>query len=172
MNNFLNFFDELELEELKENDPYTKAEKIVKRLFKEKIDKGGNPYLSHLYYVSNHLEEVNMKTVGLLHDLLEDTIITEKDLKKIGFSDEVIEALLLITKKDDELYNEYIDRILESNNMIAINVKAIDMENNMDLSRIKNPTPGDFNRLENKYKPQYERIVNYLKEKENEYDRY
>ena len=168
MNNLLNFFDELELEELKECDSYTKAEKMVKRLFKEKIDKGGNPYLNHLYYVSNRLEEVNMKTVGLLHDLLEDTIITEKDLKKIGFSDEVIEALLLITKKDDELYNEYIDRILESNNMIAINVKAIDMENNMDLSRIKNPTSSDFNRLENKYKPQYEKIINYLKEKENE----
>ena len=168
MNNLLNFFNELELEELKESDTYTKAEKIVKRLFKEKIDKGGNPYINHLYYVSNHLEEVNMKTVGLLHDLLEDTIITEKDLRTIGFCDEIIESLLLITKKDDELYNEYIDRILESNNMIAINVKAIDMENNMDLSRIKNPTPRDFNRLENKYKPQYEKIIHYLKEKENE----
>lgn len=168
MNNFLNFFDEFELEELKEKDSYTKAEKIVKRLFKGKLDKGGNPYLNHLYYVSNHLEEVNMKTVGLLHDLLEDTIITESDLKKIGFGDEVIEALLLITKRDDELYGEYIDRILESNNMIAINVKAIDMKNNMDLSRIKNPTKRDLHRCETKYKPQYERIINYLKEKENE----
>lgn len=168
MNNLLHFFDELELEELKEKDAYTKAQKIVKRLFKEKLDKGGNPYLNHLYYVSDRLEEVNMKTVGLLHDLLEDTIITEKDLKKIGFSEEVIEALLLITKKENELYDEYIDRILESNNMIAINVKAIDMENNMDLSRIKNPTPKDLSRCENKYKPQYERIINYLREKENE----
>lgn len=168
MNNLLHFFDEFELEELKEKDAYTKAENIVKRLFKEKLDKGGNSYLDHLYYVSNRLEEVNMKTVGLLHDLLEDTIITEEDLKKIGFSEEVIEALLLITRKDDELYDEYINRILESNNMIAINVKAIDMENNMDLSRIKNPTLKDLSRCENKYKPQYERIINYLKEKENE----
>ena len=168
MNNLLNFFDEFELEELKEKDSYTKAEKIVKRLFKGKLDKGGNPYLNHLYYVSNHLEEVNMKTVGLLHDLLEDTIITESDLKKIGFDNDVIEALLLITKRDDELYGEYIDRILESNNMIAINVKAIDMKNNLDLSRIKNPTKKDLHRCENKYKPQYERIVSYLKEKENE----
>ena len=168
MNNLLHFFDELELEELKEKDAYTKAQKIVKRLFKEKLDKGGNPYLNHLYYVSDRLEEVNMKTVGLLHDLLEDTIITESDLKKIGFSEDIIETLLLITRKEDELYDEYIDRILESNNMIAINVKALDMENNMDLSRIKNPTPKDLSRCENKYKPQYERIINYLREKENE----
>lgn len=168
MSNLLNFFDELELEEIKKHDSYTKAEKIVRRLFKGKVDKGGNPYLEHLYYVSNHLEELDMKTVGLLHDLLEDTIITEEDLKLIGFSDKVVNALSIITKDDNEAYEEYIDRILESNNMIAINVKVVDMENNMDLSRIKNPTPRDFNRRENKYKPNYQRIINYLKEKENE----
>ena len=52
--------------------------------------------------------------------------------------------------------------------MIAINVKAIDMKNNMDLSRIKNPTKKDLHRCEIKYRPHYERIINYLKEKENE----
>jgi len=168
MSNLLNFFDEQELEKIKKSDSYTKAELIVKRLFKDKKDKGGNAYLEHLYYVSKNLEEINMKTVGLLHDVLEDTNITDKDLQAIGFSKEIIEILLLITKKENEVYDDYINRILESNNLIAINVKAIDMQNNMDLSRIKNPTKKDFERLEKKYKPQYEKIINYLKEKENE----
>lgn len=168
MNNLLKFFSKLELEELKNNDAYNKAEIIVKRLFKEKLDKGGHPYLEHLYYVSNNLEDLDMKTVGLLHDLLEDTIITSEDLKDMGFSEKIIEAISIITKSDDEPYNDYIDKILESNNIIAINVKAIDMRHNLDISRIKNPTEKDFNRIEKKYKPNYKKIQNYLKEKENQ----
>lgn len=172
MNNLLNFFDKLELQQLEKSDSYTKAEKIVERLFEGKTDKGGNPYLNHLYYVSNHLEEINMKIVGLLHDLLEDTIITADDLKEVGFNSKIIEALLLITKMDDESYEDYINRVLDSNNLTAINVKKVDMEHNMDLSRITNPTSRDYKRLEKKYKPQYKKITNYLKEEENKYDRY
>lgn len=168
MNNLLNFFSELELKELKKQNTYSRAEIIVKKLFQGKVDKGGHPYLEHLYYVSNHLEDLDMKTVGLLHDLLEDTIITSDDLNSMGFSDKVIEALSIITKSEDEPYNDYIDKILESNNIIAINVKAIDMRHNLDIKRIKNPTEKDYNRIETKYKPNYEKIMNYLKEKENE----
>lgn len=168
MNNLLRFFSELELKELKNKDTYKKAELIAKRLFKEKVDKGGHPYLEHLYYVSNHLEDVDMKTVGILHDLLEDTIITSEDLKDMGFSEKIIKAISIITKGENEPYNDYIDKILESNNIIAINVKAIDMKHNLDITRIKNPTEKDLSRIETKYKPNYERIIKYLKEKENQ----
>lgn len=172
MINLLKFFEHFELDEIRYIDHYEKAKKLINKIFKDKLDKGGNPYINHLYYVSNRLDNIDMKTVGLLHDLLEDTIITKDDLKYIGFSSEIIDAVELVTKKEDESYGEYIDRIIESNNMIAINVKLIDMENNMDLSRIKKPTIEDIERCENKYRPQYNKLVNYLKERENLYDRY
>lgn len=168
MNNLLNFFNELEIKELKKQNTYSRAEIIVKKLFQGKVDKGGHPYLEHLYYVGNHLEDVDMKTVGILHDLLEDTIITKQDLKEMGFSNRIIEAISIITKGENEPYNDYIDKILESNNIIAINVKAIDMRHNLDITRIKNPTEKDLIRIETKYKPNYERIIKYLKEKENQ----
>lgn len=167
MNNLLNFFSELELEELRTRDTYSRAEIIAKKLFEGKVDKGGHPYLEHLYYVSNNLKDSDMKVVGILHDLLEDTIITEEDLKDMGFSEKIIKAISIITKSDSEPYNEYIDKILKSNNVIAINVKAIDMRHNLDISRIKNPTEKDLERIVKRYKPNYERIMNYLKEKEN-----
>jgi len=168
MSNLLCFFSKSELEELEKKDSYSKAEKIVERLFKEKTDKGGNPYLEHLYYVSNKLEDLNMKTVGLLHDLLEDTNITASDLKQMGFTDEIIEALIIITKDGNDLYDEYINKILESHNLIAISVKAVDMEHNLDISRIKKPTKKDLERLEKKYKKNNEKIINYLNKRKGE----
>jgi len=168
MSNLLCFFSKSELEELEKKDSYSKAEKIVERLFKEKTDKGGNPYLEHLYYVSNKLEDLNMKTVGLLHDLLEDTNITASDLKQMGFTDEIIEALIIITKDGNDLYDEYINKILESHNLIAISVKAVDMEHNLDISRIKKPTKKDLERLEKKYKTNNEKIINYLNKRKGE----
>ena len=167
MNNLLKYFDEQELECIKNDDIYTKADKIVNRLFKDKLDKGGNSYLNHLYHVSNSFEDINMKTIGLLHDVIEDTIITTSDLRQVGFSDEIVNVISIITKEDHELYSDYIDRILKSNNMDAINIKISDIKHNMDLSRIKNPTEKDIERIERKYKPQYKKIIEYLKE-ENE----
>ena len=58
------------------------------------------------------------------------------------------------------------------NVLVETKVKSIDMENNLDLTRIKNPTQKDIDRCEKKYKPQYKKIIKYLKEKENKYDRY
>lgn len=165
MNNLKKYFNNHEYENLKNVDMYYKAKIIVNKIFKDIKDKGNNPYLEHLYYVSNSLDDENMKIVGLLHDLLEDTEITESDLIEIGFTNEIIEALLLVTRKE-EIYSEFIDRIIESNNKVALYVKKIDLENNMDLSRIKNPTNKDYERVNNKYKPNYQKILNKIKEME------
>lgn len=153
------------LENLKKRSMYEKAEMIVNEVFKNTYDKGGNPYIDHLYYVSNHLDTEEEKVTGLLHDILEDTEITIEDLEEIGISQIVLEALLLVTKIEGETYSDFIDRIINSGNIIALKVKIRDMENNMDISRIKNRTEQDINRIEEKYKPQYSK----LKKKIGEY---
>lgn len=165
MNNLKKIFSEEEFLNLKKIDMYSKSKIIVENIFKDVKDKGDNPYLNHLYYVSDNLEQLNMKIVGLLHDLLEDTDITENDLLEIGFTKEIIESLKLVTRKE-ETYEEYIDKIINSNNKIALYVKKLDLENNMDLSRIKNPKEKDFKRLNNKYKPNYQKIMKKIKELE------
>ena len=163
MNNLKKYLKE-DFEKLEYLDMYSKAELIVRAVFKNIRDKGGNPYLDHLYYVSDHLKDINMKIVGLLHDLIEDKDITYNDLLEVGFTKNIIDAVELLTKKEE--YDKYIDRIINSNNKIALMVKKVDLENNMDLSRIKKPTSKDYDRLNNKYKPQYKKIVKKIKEME------
>ena len=168
MNNFKNYFTETEYKKLKSiDDMYEKAIIIIERVFSGIKDKGVSPYINHLYMVSGSVNTIEKKTVGFLHDIVEDTIIELDDLKDLGFTDEIVEAIDLVTKKEGETYPEFIDRIINSNNMIALNVKRADMENNMDLSRIANPTAKDYERNEKKYKPQYKKIIKAIERRKN-----
>lgn len=111
-------------------------------------DLGGRDYIEHPKAVANLLE-TDEKTVGYLHDVLEDTAITEEDLVTMGISSEIVSAIKVLTKKRGEPYTEYIEQVKE--NELARKVKIADLQHNMDLSRIPNPTKRDFERLE-KYK--------------------
>lgn len=161
MNNLSKYFS---LDDLKILDEYDRALVIVNELFKNITDKEGAPYLNHLYYVSDHLDTKQEKTVGLLHDTVEDTEITFKDLKEVNFSKEVIDALKLVTKVKGEVYSDFIDRIINSNNIIALKVKLKDMENNMDPVRLNRLEKQTKEKLEKKYKPEYKKLVRKLGE--------
>ena len=67
--------------------------------------------------------------------------------------------------KPKEDYNEYIERIIKSNNEDALEVKLADLKHNMDISRIEKPTVKDFERIEKRYRPNYIKIQNKLNEK-------
>ena len=112
------------------------------------IDKGGNPYIEHPVYVSNAFSDETHKTVALLHDVLEDTFVTESTIRNL-FGDEIADAVVALTRADDETYLQFIYRVKE--NDIAKAVKLQDILHNSELSRIPNPTEKDFKRL-NRYK--------------------
>jgi len=97
--------------------------------------------------------------VAVLHDIIEDTDITFNYLRSIGFSDEVLNALECLTRKNEEDYFSYIDRI--KTNRIAVKVKLVDLEHNMDLRRIKNLTDEDIIRSIKKYKRAWDELKNY-----------
>ena len=98
----------------------------------------------------------------MLHDIVEDTIITEEDLLWMNFPQSIINSILLVTKKEEENYEEFIERLIQSNNKDALMVKKANMENNMDLSRIPIVTEEDKKRVEKKYKPNYQKVINQL----------
>ena len=149
MNNLLNYFSKEELQKITNMDNlYLKANLIVEEIFKEKVDKSGKPYVGHLYRVSDRLNDEIEKVAGLLHDTLEDTDITEKDLLEVGISKEVIDIVKIVTHdkidksnmtKDDKLmlYNDEINKVISSNNIHAIRLKEADMSDNYDPNRIK-----------------------------------
>ena len=143
---------------------FEKSEELVKKLFEGKFDKGGFPYLVHLHEVSSRVDGEDAKIIGILHDVLEDTDITRDDLIKMGYSEHIVSSIETLTRKKGEDYNDYIERIIESNNKDALNVKLADLNHNMDISRIKNPTVKDVDRIEKRYRPAYIKISNKLEE--------
>ena len=50
----------------------------------------------------------------------------------LGFSEDVLEALIAITKTKKESYSDYIERV--SKNDYATQVKIADLEHNMDIT--------------------------------------
>ena len=136
------------------DDNYKKATMLANLFFKDKKDKGGFPYLGHLQYVSNSFDDEDYKVVGMLHDIIEDTVVSKTILLELGFSEKVVDAISILTRGDEDYY-EYIDNIANSNNTLAIDIKLKDLEHNMDVARIMNPTEEDYERIE-KYKKCYE----------------
>ena len=138
-----------------------KARKIAEKAHAGQVDKGGHPYILHPVRVMERCETELEKITAVLHDVLEDSEYTLEDLRKEGFADEILEALLCLTHLEGEGYMEYMERICR--NPLAARVKYADLQDNMNLSRIPNPTEKDFSRLE-KYKKAKARIEEVLKE--------
>lgn len=131
-----------------------KAILLAKKAHQGQVDKGGQPYFLHPLRVMESCETEEEKIVAVLHDTLEDTALTLDDLRKAGFSEEILDALSCLTRGEED-YMAYIEGVCR--NPLAAAVKAADLTDNMDLSRIPNPTERDFVRLE-KYKKAKARI--------------
>lgn len=161
------YFTEEEYNNLKENNELIyKSLEIVTRLFNDKCDKGGFPYVIHLLKVYDGVSDYLEKVCALLHDVVEDTDVTYDELVDIGYNNDVIDILKVLTKLKGEDYRNYIDRIIDSGNIHAMNIKLSDLRHNMDLGRIKNPTANDYERVSKRYEPAYQKILNKLEQKE------
>ena len=152
-------------DELKSSDCLIyKALELSLELFKDDTDKGGFPYILHLLYVYKNVYEKDEKVVSLLHDVLEDKDVTKEELLEIGFPSKIVNDVSVLTRVKDLSYNDYIDSIIKKGSKEALEVKLADLKNNIDLTRIKNPTVKDYERVEKRYMPSYEKILNRLKE--------
>ena len=161
------YFTEEEYKIIKETDNLIyKSLEIVNKVFSDKVDKGGFPYIIHLLKVYSGVSDYNEKICALLHDIIEDTDVSYDDLGKVGYNNDIIEVLEILTKLKGEDYRDYIDRIINSGNVHAMHIKMADLCHNMDSGRIKNPSTNDYERITKRYEPAYERINNKLKEME------
>ena len=149
----------------REDDLIEKAIILVNELFKDITDKQGHPYIEHLYYVSNHLETYEEKVVGLLHDVIEDTYFDDKLLLAFKFSKNIVDAVSLLTRNKEVSYDDYIDSIIQSNNLLAIKVKKVDMMHNMNKERLAALDENIRKKLEKKYIKNYQKINNILEKR-------
>ena len=158
-------FTEDEYSKLKSsNDLLLKTLELVIKLFEGKTDKAGLPYYNHLLKVYANVDNYDEKIIALLHDVVEDTEVTFDDLKVYGYPENILEALRVLTKKKGEYYPDYIERIIDSNNIQALNVKLADLKHNVDINRIENPNINDYERINKRYIPAINKIQNKLEQ--------
>lgn len=126
-----------------------KALKLCFNAHKDQLDKSGLPYVFHPFHLADQMNDENTTIVALLHDIVEDTDYTLKDLRKMGYNEEVLGAIELMTHGDDVPYMDYVAKIKE--NPIAKKVKLADLRHNSDITRLDTITQKDLERAE-KYK--------------------
>ena len=110
-----------------------KALKLCFEAHKDQTDKTGLPYIFHPFHLAEQMKDEYTTVTALLHDVVEDTDYTLQDLQNMGYPDEVIQALTLLTHDDGSEYMDYVKRL--KNNPIARAVKLADLKHNSDLSR-------------------------------------
>ena len=109
-------------------------------------DKAGAPYILHPLRVMLRMRDQDERIVAVLHDVVEDSSWTIDALRKEGFSKVVVEALEYLTRKSDESYEEFIQRVSGSD--LSRRVKLADLDDNSDMTRFAAPTTEDYRRLE------------------------
>lgn len=111
------------------------ALEIAMKAHKGQRDLDGNPVILHPLTVALKGNNESEIVAGVLHDVVADTEWTFEDLLEAGIEPEVVDALRLLTHSKDVPYFDYVQRIADSHNPIAINVKCNDLEHNLDRGR-------------------------------------
>lgn len=133
-----------------------KAIKIATEAHNGQVDKAGRPYIEHPLRVMEMGKSNDEKIVGVLHDVVEDSHWTFEMLAKQGFSAEILEALMCVTKtSESEPYDLFIKRV--KRNELAVQVKLNDLSDNMDIRRLPYLSEKDFKRLK-KYLKAYKQL--------------
>ncbi len=142
---------------------YTPMTKIALKLcfeaHKDQVDKGGMPYVFHPFHLAEQMPDEKTTIVALLHDVIEDTDKTIDDLRALGFDDDVLTAISLMTHRADVPYPEYVAAM--RSNEIAKTVKLADLRHNSDLTRLEIVTKKDQKRAE-----KYRKAIKLLEEGE------
>ena len=150
----------------KDLPPFNLACFVAVNALAGKRDKAGNDYAYHMIRVA--MESTNSgdkHTIGILHDVVEDSDWTLDDLRDAGFSERVVAGVDGMTRrvKQGELYFDFIVRC--GRNPDSLDRKLVDLADNQNQSRNDYlVTDEDRERL-NKYILSYNYLVDIKKNK-------
>jgi (p)ppGpp synthase/HD superfamily hydrolase len=132
---------------MKKGELLSKAIHLATNAHHGQFDKGGNPYILHVFTVMNLLEnpDEELQCIALLHDVIEDTRTTFAALREAGFSERIVTAVNLLTKHRGQSYEEYKAGVFS--NIDAMRVKKADLTHNSDIRRLKGISDKDIERV-------------------------
>ena len=117
-----------------------KCIRIAMDALEGKRDRDGNALILHSLIVGSMGQTDAEKCVGFLHDVVEDSDWTFEDLVKAGIPNEIVQTVRLCTREDGMEYYDYVQRIIDSDNMTAIHVKLNDLHHNLARGKAFNYT--------------------------------
>ena len=109
-------------------------------------DKAGQAYILHPLRVMARVEGDAARLAALLHDVVEDSAWTLEQLRAEGFPEAVVAAVDALTRRQGEAYEAFIRRAAA--HPVARAVKRADVEDNLDVRRLRRVTAQDAERLE------------------------
>lgn len=122
---------------------------LATRAHSGQLDKAGRPYIRHPLRVMSKVDGVEAKMTAVLHDVVEDTAVTEAELLDLGCPRRVVDAVLAISKRDGEPQADYLARVAAD--PIALVVKHADIADNSGPERLGLLGPATQDRLRRKY---------------------
>lgn len=115
------------------NNVFEKALMIAIQAHSGQTDKQGKPYILHPLAVASQLDSLELKTIALLHDTIEDSWVSKEFLLDNGIPEELVEVIALLTKPKDMPYEDYLRRV--KTNPMALAVKKADLAHNTSPER-------------------------------------
>lgn len=114
------------------------------------------PYIHHPLRVMLSVQGFRAQMTAVLHDVLEDTEVGLDDLVEAGFPSDVIAAVLALTHRPEQTYEQYIEGVAEDR--LARIVKQADLSDNLSNNRRLPRSPDVVARI-----ARYERALDRLR---------
>lgn len=130
-------------------DLFSKAMEIAVRTHAGKLDRGGNPYILHpirIMFALSKTGDLHLMALALMHDVVEDSTMSWDELSNMGFPEDFIDDLKTCTHlPGDDYLEDYIKGFRYKYR--ACLVKAEDLRDNSDITRLKGVREKDIQRM-------------------------
>ncbi len=126
-------------------DIIEKSLEIALKAYAGQKDKAGKTYILHPLRIMAKMQTEYEMSAALLHDVIEDSDYTAEDLISEGIPSDVVIAVELLSKVKGESYDQFVDRVLQ--NPLATKIKIADIEDNINVLRLKSIRDNDLERI-------------------------
>ena len=109
----------------------------------------GEPYILHPLRLLIKAKSNEERIIAILHDVIEKTNISLLDLKNKGFDQNIISSIDSLSRRRNESYIEYIERLMQ--NKISVKIKLLDLVDNIKIHS-ENNKDGIYDAKINQYK--------------------
>ena len=109
-----------------ENQQVVLARAIATVAHLGQTDKLGAVYIGHPRRVAESLTDPMQQAIAWLHDVLEDTPVSEETLVKVGVERRIIEAVRLLTRRPNVASDDYYAAIRSNQDALAVKLADID----------------------------------------------